>query len=177
MTQMGLDYQKHLENKRHNVVSEGIQQQTADASTSQAQTQSYLASYKGREVAAKEKEADAKMKSAEASAYEASFADEKLAVEQQKLANEIEKVQQNWTSLSLEDRKILMNALSGTKLRIGNAATGYVDVDAAMLALSGEALQKALRDAGLKVDPDVDINKSAVELKKESTLRNKSKHR
>lgn len=64
MTQMGLDYMKHKETQRHNVSDEGIRARQTDISGQEADTRSYVASFKPQEVAITKQQADASSKQA-----------------------------------------------------------------------------------------------------------------
>lgn len=59
MTQMGLEYMKLQESRRHNLASESVDQQKADASTREADTHAYSASFEPQRVAASTMQAEA----------------------------------------------------------------------------------------------------------------------
>lgn len=86
MTQMGLDYQKHLEQSRHNRATEEVESRKAGASEVQANANAYLSTFEPRRVAATESQADASQKHAQAAlkqadtqAYVSSFEPRKVA--------------------------------------------------------------------------------------------------
>lgn len=59
MTQMGLEYLKLQENRRHNLMSESVEQQKADTGTREADTHAYSASFEPQRVAATKMQAEA----------------------------------------------------------------------------------------------------------------------
>lgn len=68
MTQMGLEYQKLQESRRHNLASESVDQQKADASTQEAQTHAYSASFEPQRVSASTMQAEASQSQAQTAA-------------------------------------------------------------------------------------------------------------
>lgn len=77
MTQMGLEYAKLLEQRRHNVADEGIRETSNDISQQEADTKQYTASFKPREMEIEQHKADSSRISATASARQAGVAERK----------------------------------------------------------------------------------------------------
>lgn len=86
MTQMGLDYQKHLEQSRHNRATEEVESRKAGASEVQANTGAYLSTFEPRRVAASESQAEAAQKHAQAALKQADTQEYVSSFEPRKVA-------------------------------------------------------------------------------------------
>lgn len=65
---MGLEYMKHKETARHNIADEGIKSRTADIAQQDADTRSYVASFKPQEVDISRVQAEASKSQADTAA-------------------------------------------------------------------------------------------------------------
>lgn len=113
MTQMGLDYQKHLENQRHNLAGEGIDRDKANVTMRESQF-NYSDSGNGikqREVSAKESDARTNVKNAITRSREADTTAGKLALDKKALG------------YRYNDKD------TGTEQRLANANIANKDVD------------------------------------------------
>lgn len=79
MTQMGLDYAKFNESKRHNLADEGIRSRATDISEREADTHSRQADIASRQADIASREADTRAREADTHAYSASFEPQRIA--------------------------------------------------------------------------------------------------
>lgn len=83
MTQMGLEYAKLLEQRRHNLADEDIRDTGNVISKQEADTKQYVASFKPREVDIEQHKADSSRLSAQASQRQAGVAERKQSLDEQ----------------------------------------------------------------------------------------------
>lgn len=83
MTQMGLDYMKYKEQQRHNLQDEGIRTTGNEIQKADVQTRQYLASFKPQELTIEQQKADAATSQAQSSSRQAGVAERKISLDEE----------------------------------------------------------------------------------------------